>query len=85
MDRILTECSRCRLTSCAYLTGLVILACDLIFSTHTRYSSHDKLLIDEAIVFMEALVVSTKSRKILELGVAVRELHMYASIMYDSR
>lgn len=75
----------CRMTSCAYLTGLVILSCNLIFSTPGAYSSHDKLLTDEAMVFMEDLVGSTKSEKIFELGGAVRELHMYASIMYDSR
>lgn len=74
-----------RSTSCAYLTGLVIVTCNLIFDLRSVYASADQLLVSEALAFLEKFAGTVGSEKVFNLRAAVQELYLHVIWLSEGR
>lgn len=74
-----------RSTSCAYLTGLVIVTCNLLFDLRSVHASADQLLVSEALDFLDKFARKLGSEKVLDLRAAVQELFLYVTLLGEGR
>lgn len=74
------------MSSCAYLTGLVVLTGNLIFHLSLIDVHSDRLLIEEASAFLHDLTAQPGCNEVLlELRDAVQDLESYSTLVLSSK